>query len=85
MVLDSDWRVHSYKDTVDQRRAQTYGQLQRVSTKFQQRRMRLISFVDTLRKDTVLECVNEISGLMTNRCLWRTANDPRTLQPTQVN
>ena len=40
-----------------------------------------ITFVDTLRKDTGLECVNEISGLMTNRCLWRTAIDSRTLQP----
>ena len=40
-----------------------------------------ITFVDTLRKDTGLECVNEISGLMTNICLWRTSIDSRTLQP----
>ena len=40
-----------------------------------------ITFVDTLRKDTGLECVNEIRVLMKTRCLWRTAIDSRTLQP----
>ena len=40
-----------------------------------------IIFIDTLRKDTGLECVTEIGGLMTNRCLWPTAIDSRTLQP----
>ena len=109
MVLDSNWKV---RRRTRQTNAQTYDQLQRVTTKIQQRRMRLaghllrhpelvghklvlwepkhgrrrqggskITFVDTLRKDTGLECVNEISGLMTNRCLWRTAIDSRTLQP----
>ena len=37
--------------------------------------------VDTLRKDTELDCVNEIGGLMNNRCLWRTAIDTQTPQP----
>ena len=109
MVLDSNWKV---RRRTGQTNAQTYDQLQRVTTKIQQRRMRLaghllrhpelvghnlvlwepkhghrrqggpkITFVDTLRKDTGLECVKEIGGLMTNRCLWRTAIDSRTLQP----
>ena len=34
---------------------------------------------DTFGKDT--ELVNEIDGLMDNRCLWQTAIDTRTLQP----
>jgi len=109
MVLDSDWKV---RKRTRQTNAQTYGHLQRVSTKIQQRRMRLaghlcrhpelvghelvlwepkhgrrsqggpkLTYVDTLRKDTNLECVNEISGQMNNRCLWRTAIDSRTQQP----
>ena len=40
-----------------------------------------LTYVDTLRKDTELDCVDEIGGLMNNRCLWRTAIDTRTLQP----
>ena len=40
-----------------------------------------ITFVDTLRKDTGIKCVDENRGLMTNKCLWRTAIDSRTLQP----
>ena len=96
MVLDSNWKI---RRRTRQTNAQTYDQLelQRVTTKIQQRRMRLaghllrhpelvghelvlwepkhghrrqgrskITFVDTLRIDTGLECVNEISGLMTN-------------------
>ena len=109
MILDSNWRVRRRNR---QTNAQTYGSLQRVTTKIQQRRMRLaghlyrhpelvghetvlweptqgrrsqgrqkITFVDTLRKDTNLECVNEIGTLMNNRCLWRAAIDSRTLQP----
>ena len=108
MVLDSKWKDRKRNRVTN---ADTYGSLQRVSTKIQQRRMRLaghihrhnelvghelllwepkhghsgrgkkLTYVDTLRKDTELDCVNEIGGLMDNRCLWRTAIDTRTLQP----
>ena len=109
MVLDSNWKV---RRRTRQTNAQTYGNLQRVTTKIQQRRMRLaghlhrhpelvghklvlwepthgrrlqgghkITFVDTLRKDTDLRCVDEIGTLMNNRGLWRAAIDSRTLQP----
>ena len=109
MVLDSKWKDRKRNRVTN---ADTYGSLQRVSTKIQQRRMRLaghihrhnelvghelllwepkhghsgrgkkrLTYVDTLRKDTELDCVDEIGGLMNNRCLWRTAIDTRTLQP----
>ena len=108
MVLDSKWKDRKRNRVTN---ADTYGSLQRVSTRIQQRRMRLaghihrhnelvghelllwepkhghsgrgkkLTYVDTLRKDTELDCVNEIGGLMDNRCLWRTAIDTRTLQP----
>ena len=109
MVLDSKWKDRKRNRVTN---ADTYGSLQRVSTKIQQRRMRLaghihnelvghelllwepkhghsgrgkkrLTYVDTLRKDTELDCVDEIGGLMNNRCWWRTAidSDTRTLQP----
>ena len=109
MVLDSKWKDRKRNRVTN---ADTYGSLQRVSTKIQQRRMRLaghihrhnelvghelllwepkhghsgrgkkrLTYVDTPRKDTELDCVDEIGGLMNNRCLWRTAIDTRTLQP----
>ena len=40
-----------------------------------------ITYVDCLRKDTGLQDVQEIGGLMADRLLWRQRIDTRTLKP----